>query len=104
MLGVDEKEETTLDQQYDALKETLNIVCGNLLPELAGKRDVFDIGSPQIVVEDEAETAGGGRKLAGSVKLVLEDGRCDFFLYIDGRVEFSGNGSGSNLLAEGEPI
>ncbi|MEJ2100068.1 MAG: chemotaxis protein CheX [Desulfobacterales bacterium] len=48
MLGVDEQEETTLDQQYDALKETLNVVCGNLLPEIAGEQEIFNIDKGHV--------------------------------------------------------
>lgn len=85
MLGLDEQEETTLDQQYDALKETLNVVCGNLLPEIAGTQAVFNIDSPEIVAEAETITKSFGQNLTCKVTLVLEDEPCELFLFMDDR-------------------
>jgi chemotaxis protein CheY-P-specific phosphatase CheC len=53
MLGVDGEDETTSEQKDDALKETINVICGNLLPAIAGKQAVFDIDAPEIITEDE---------------------------------------------------
>jgi chemotaxis protein CheY-P-specific phosphatase CheC len=82
MLGVDEDEETTSDQQHDALKETLNVICGNLLPAIAGNREVFNIGPPEIVAEGETLKKSNDRNPACYVKLILDDGPCDLFLFI----------------------
>lgn len=49
MLGTDEESEDASDACVDALKEALNILCGNLLTELAGEEPVFDLGTPQIL-------------------------------------------------------
>ena len=46
MLGFDDGEETTQDHRFDALKETMNVICGNLLPAISGDEVVFDIGVP----------------------------------------------------------
>ena len=85
MLGVDEDDETTLDQQNDALKETLNVICGNLLPAIAGAQEVFNIGPPEIAIEGEPLKNSNQRRTTCNVKLDLEDGQCDLFLFIDGR-------------------
>ena len=37
------EEEIDSEQKFDAIKETLNILCGNLLPEIAGNQDIFNI-------------------------------------------------------------
>lgn len=86
MLGVDEQEETTLDKQYDALKETLNVVCGNLLPEIAGSQEVFNIDPPRIVAEDGVLKKTTGRNPICKVTLALEEGSCELFLFINGRI------------------
>ena len=86
MLGVDE-EETALNQQHDALKETINIICGNLLPAIAGNEVVFDIDAPVIITEVEAIKniiKDNDNKLASLVKLNIEESECDLFLFIDG--------------------
>ncbi len=86
MLGVDEDEETTLDQQHDALKETLNVICGNLLPEIAGRQEVFNIDSPQIVTVEQTIEKNPDRSSTYHVKLALDDGQCELLLFIDGRI------------------
>jgi len=76
MLGVDEAD-TTPEQHADALKETMNVICGNLLPAMAGDKAIFDINAPEIV-----ETHGGEEPVARA-RLELEEGYCRLFLYID---------------------
>jgi len=87
MLGVDE-EEIVLNQQHDALKETINIICGNLLPAIAGNEVVFNIDAPVIITEVEAikdVIKDNDNKLATMVKLNIEESECDLFLFIDGK-------------------
>ena len=44
MLGMDEQATApTPEQQADALRELLNVVCGNLLPAIAGAEAVFNV-------------------------------------------------------------
>ncbi len=47
MLGEDGPLE--LAEQYDAVCELANIVCGNVLPLVAGERAVFDLASPRVI-------------------------------------------------------
>jgi hypothetical protein len=56
-----EDAEGTTDIGLDALKETLNILCGNLLTELAGEDPVFDLGTPTPLanLEPFPENAAG---------------------------------------------
>ena len=82
ILGSDE-EEMTLDQQWDALRETINVICGNFLPTIAGEQEVFNIDPPQIVAEEETEKGHNGRKPASIARLALEEGSCDLFLFAD---------------------
>lgn len=85
ILGVDE-EETTSDQQHDALKETINIICGNLLPDIFGKQIIFNIDSPKIIPPAEAIKEKDEYKVAFMVKLSLDNGQCDLFLFVDGQI------------------
>jgi CheY-specific phosphatase CheX len=86
MLGVDEQEETTLDQQYDALKETLNVICGNLLPEIGGMQEVFNMDPPTIVAEDGVIKRNNRRNPVCKVNLALEEGSCELLLFTDDRI------------------
>jgi CheY-specific phosphatase CheX len=86
MLGVNEQKETTPDQQYDALKETLNVICGNLLPAIAGRQAIFDIDPPQVIQEDETLKNINRQNPICQVTLALDEGACDLFLFADDRI------------------
>ncbi len=86
MLGIDDEETVPPDQQYDALKEMANIICGNLLPVIAGETLVFNIDAPKIYSKDGAINNDDGREPAAATRLSLEDGQCDLFLFIDGPI------------------
>ena len=86
MLGVDEQEETTLAQQYDALKETLNVICGNLLPKIGGMQEVFNMDPPTIVAEDGVIKRNNRRNPVCKVALALEEGSCELLLFTDDRI------------------
>lgn len=74
MLGV-EGEPPPVEKQYDALGETANVICGTLLPSLAGEAAVFDIGAPRV----------GPGTGTGSVKafVKLEQGLCALSLSVE---------------------
>ncbi len=80
MLGLDPGEDAQHDQQVDALKELLNVICGNLLPEIAGVEAVFDVASPQIVLQGETPSQVDQK---ASVKLCLDSGMAELTLYTD---------------------
>lgn len=83
MLGVDE-EEMTLEQQHDALKETINVICGNLLPAIGGKEAVFNIDAPGIIGEGESEVDVAATKADSIARLSIDDEQCDVLLFVDG--------------------
>ena len=78
MLGSDE--EPPLVQQLDSLGEISNVICGNLLPALAGLKQVFLIGAPKVT-PGEPETVTEGMLLAVT-QIGLEEGRADVRLQI----------------------
>ena len=81
MLGLDDGEPVAVAQQHDALKEALNIICGNVLPAIAGKTAVFDLDPPVILAEKAPAPVG---PLAGRAVLALDEGRLQLWLHVQG--------------------
>ena len=53
ILGMDADNPTVAAQADDALKELLNVTCGNLLTAIAGEGTVFDLSLPEIADLEE---------------------------------------------------
>jgi len=85
MLGIDEYEEVSSDQRCDAFKETINVICGNLLPEIADKKAVFNIDAPEVLTEagDIEATLKDQGSPAAVAKLDIDDEACDLYLFMD---------------------
>lgn len=84
MLGLDEEETPPDDQQKDALREALNVICGNLLPRIGGADAVFDIDAPTLLEADAAkalqeEYMADGEGCATAF-LSLDEGECQLYL------------------------
>lgn len=77
MLGVDE--DIPIPQQHDAFKELLNVICGNVLPAIAGKREIFAIGVPDIISPEEMTKSALRCPLTSMAKVELDNGQIDFF-------------------------
>ena len=78
MLG---EEEVPSDlQQKDALKELANVICGNLLPQIAGPAAVFEIAEPEIQASENVPD--GGLPLTAQQSIGLENGRAELLLYL----------------------
>lgn len=90
MLGLDDGEEPTEDHRSDALKETMNVICGNLLPAIAGDEVIFDIGVPEVLPADQEMKKGAGipdgLDPSAKVNLDLDEGQCCLFLFLDGEI------------------
>lgn len=69
MLGEDGPLE--LSEQYDAVCELANIVCGNVLPLIAGERAVFDLSSPRVIATMGADL---GDAFDASARVRLDEG------------------------------
>ena len=52
-LGMDPEDPEVASKGEDALKELLNVVCGNVLTELAGEEPVFDLSIPELKAVDQ---------------------------------------------------
>jgi hypothetical protein len=62
------------------MKETINVICGNLLPTIGGNQTIFHIDVPEIVgnennIEEKTEAVA---------KLSVDDEQCELYLFVDG--------------------
>jgi hypothetical protein len=80
MLGETQADDPAL--QEDSLKEITNVICGNLLPLVAGDTAVFDLEPPCFHAHPVPEAPVGLRH-RGSVSLGLEAGRAEVELFTD---------------------
>ena len=69
MLGEDGHLE--LEEQYLAVCELCNIVCGNVLPFIAGERAVFDLAPPRVLLARDADWVGAADATA---EVLLDEG------------------------------
>ena len=81
MLG--EADTPTVSQQQDALKEIANVICGNMLPGIAGPKEIFHVDSPQILEAGDEYVVSGEESKTESV-IGIEQGRADLQLYLNG--------------------
>ncbi|MCC6928876.1 MAG: chemotaxis protein CheX [Gemmatimonadaceae bacterium] len=74
MLGLDET--VAGGDQQDALGETANVICGNVLPRIVGPAAVFALGVPQPYRswDDAVDVLGS---VTARVRLDVEGGRAD---------------------------
>jgi len=77
MLGEDEA--ASAGSQSDALGELANVICGNVLPLVAGDRLTFDLASPRLF--DSATLPALGRPTT-EVHVGIEEGRADVYLFL----------------------
>lgn len=82
MLGID-GDDVAQAQLHDALKETVNIICGNWLPVEGGDEAVFHIGPPKILDPSEAAVALTGQTPSVLEKMSVDDEPCDIYFFRD---------------------
>jgi CheY-specific phosphatase CheX len=74
MLG--EEGPVELEMMRDALGEMANVICGNALPAIAGKTEVFRLDSPAAT-----DRSLGQSKAKAS--LLFEEGKANVYIYVD---------------------
>ena len=82
MLGLEAGEAASGEQQADALGELANVICGNLLPKVAGAEAVFDVAPAQVVPSD----AAGREPPCVSASLAFDAGNVVLELVVPGGV------------------
>lgn len=81
MMGGDAIDDPELER--DAFGELTNVVCGNLLPALAGERAVFDLEAPDVrAVEHDS-----GPEPTAVVTVGVEEGRAEVALYLEDEID-----------------
>jgi hypothetical protein len=80
MLG--EEEAVSLGAQHDALGELANVICGNILPGIAGDRATFDLGSPTPLPLKALRPPDDPPTI--EVNVGLEEGRAAVYLHVKG--------------------
>jgi CheY-specific phosphatase CheX len=82
MLGEDEGRQSPL--QRDAVGELANVICGNVLPAIAGAEAVFLLSAPRVEPGDVVPVREGDRQGArhAAVEIGVEDGRAVVDLWI----------------------
>lgn len=85
MLGIDEDDEVSLEQRNDAFRELVNIICGNMLPAMAGKEAVFNLKVLEVLTETAniETTLKGQAKPVAVANLDIDCEPCDLYLFID---------------------
>jgi CheY-specific phosphatase CheX len=103
MLGADDGSALSADEQHDALRELINVICGNLLPMIGGDTAEFHIQTPFISAAG-ASAAGEFAPAYAVSNLSVESGICRVALQLDGSVPAQGlavNGGRMDGVAEG---
>ncbi|MCE5279000.1 MAG: chemotaxis protein CheX [Planctomycetaceae bacterium] len=54
ILGADDPADTDVEKQVDALKEVLNVICGNLLPVIDSPQSEYTVAAPLMQKADLA--------------------------------------------------
>ncbi|NLX58397.1 MAG: chemotaxis protein CheX [Phycisphaerae bacterium] len=78
MTGADDQ--APAEQQLDAFKEMANVICGNILPRIAGQEAVFDVHPPEICRQD---APGPGGQCVAQAGLLLDGGRVEVSLFLN---------------------
>jgi len=81
MLGLEGDPPPSPDQQSDALKELLNVICGNFLPRIASAEAVFDVRAAEILSEGKMPRTARGQPSKAKAELNLEEGRAELAFF-----------------------
>ena len=80
MLGLEGGSEARDEDRIDALKELTNVMCGNLLPEIAGPAAEFKVSAPSRLAEGKPGSRGD-REPAARARLRLDAGTAEVVLF-----------------------
>lgn len=84
MLGMDDMSETPcVEHQHDAMKELINVVCGNLLPEIGGAEAVFNVAAPALQTGQGVPETHNDLPPAATADVMLDYGMVHATLFVD---------------------
>lgn len=81
MLGIID-DTTAVPMQHDAFKELLNVVCGNLLPVMAGVEAVFEVGAPRLHQGQRPREVFQQQPPTAQTMLEIEGGQVELAMYV----------------------
>lgn len=81
MLGLELGEAKADELKHDAFKELLNVVCGNLLPKIAGEDAVFTVQAADLIADGIVPTTVDEQAPLATACLHLEGGWADLSLF-----------------------
>ena len=85
MLGLDDGDNIPAETQQDALKELANVVCGNVLPEIAGTTAVFNVAAPRLT-DSATPHSYGGFAPAATARTYIDEGLATLELLTQGPI------------------
>ncbi len=81
MLGLDYGESASPEIEQDAFKELMNVICGNLLPAIAGQEVIFDVAPAQLLADGAVPVTVAGYPPLATAQLHMEEGWVDVVLF-----------------------
>ncbi|MCD6506365.1 chemotaxis protein CheX [Candidatus Poribacteria bacterium] len=81
MLG--EEHPPPVEKQLDALREIANVICGNVLPAIAGAKEIFYLDTPVLIDPRKRSNFNPQGDPVVEVKIGMEGGRAEIALYKD---------------------
>ena len=81
MLGLDIADAPPADQQHDAFKELLNVICGNLLPKVAGEEAIFNVRAAELLPDSAIPATVADQPPLAAARLDLEEGLAELALF-----------------------
>jgi CheY-specific phosphatase CheX len=87
MLGMEEDDPDAEEKGNDALKELLNIICGNVLPKIYGSTLVFKLSTPADIEDLDSELQADNIKETIKVYFDIEDNPVLFWFLSDNESE-----------------
>ncbi len=82
MLGMMD-EEPPRSQQLDAFRELLNVICGNLLPEIAGTEAVFNVHAGEMLPDGEIPATYCERPIVAEADLNIDVGTARLVFFVN---------------------
>jgi len=86
MLGLDDDANIPVETQQDAVKELANVVCGNVLPEIAGATVVFTVAAPELI-DASAPVSKDGVFTTAMARIFLDSGPATLELLTEGPID-----------------
>jgi chemotaxis protein CheY-P-specific phosphatase CheC len=82
MLGTENDDPEVVEKHNDAMGEILNIICGNILPLMAGPQAEFALESPSVVTLDTYLKGRSDGKKQGFVSMMVESLKAEIYLLL----------------------